>query len=103
MNDVEIAALLTRLARPHPSGETVIEHAAILAAGADYPAIMDWITSHSGTPETTIPSAGSGGLHGSRIANGSSPASQRPTRFILPASALNRPPLVPGTTPPAIS
>ena len=51
VEDVEISALLTRLGRPHASGGVVIERAAILAAGADFPAVMDWITSHDGTPE----------------------------------------------------
>jgi hypothetical protein len=95
MNDLEITALVTRLARPHPSGGTVIERAAILAAGADYPAIIDWITAHSGKPEATIPADRSRGLHGARISNVSTPASERPMRFILPANALDRPPLVP--------
>jgi hypothetical protein len=41
VNDLEITTLLKRLARAHPSGGIVIERAAILAAGADYPVIMD--------------------------------------------------------------
>jgi hypothetical protein len=89
MNDTEITALVTRLARPHPSGGTVIERAAILAAGADYPAIIEWITAHSGTPEATVPTARSRGLHGSRVTNGDAPESQRPMRFVLPAGALH--------------
>ena len=90
MNDLEITALVTRLARPHPSGGIVIERAAILAAGAAYPpAIIDWITAHSGTPESTIPPGRSRGLHGSRITNGSTPASEQPVRFVLPANAVH--------------
>lgn len=89
MNDHEITALVTRLARPHPSGGVVIERAALLAAGADYPAIIDWITAHSGTPESTIPPGRSRGLHGLRITDGGTPASQQPMRFVLPANAVH--------------
>ena len=88
MNDHEITALVTRLARPHPSGGVVIERAALLAAGADYPAIIDWITAHSGTPETAPPGR-SRGLHGSRITGVGTPASQQPMRFVLPANAVH--------------
>lgn len=89
MNDLDITTLLTKLSRPHPSGGVVIERAAILAAGGDYPAIMDWITAHSGTPESTAQTARSRGLHGSRINDGTTPATRQPMRFVLPASALN--------------
>jgi hypothetical protein len=89
MNDLEITALVKRLARAHRSGGVVIERAAILAAGADYPAIMDWITAHAGTPETTAPTRRSRGLHGSRINDGNTPASRQPMRFVLPADAID--------------
>jgi hypothetical protein len=88
VDDIEIAALVARLSRPHPSGGTVIERAAILAAGTDSPAIIDWIIAHSGTPETADSGSGGRGLHGSRINDGGSPASRQPTRFVLPADAL---------------
>jgi hypothetical protein len=88
MNELEITALVTRLSRPHPCGGTVIERAAILAAGGDYPAIIDWITAHAGTPETTPPTGRSRGLHGSRLTDGNTPASRQPMRFVLPADAL---------------
>jgi hypothetical protein len=88
MNDHEITALLTRLSRPHPSGGTVIERAAILAAGADFAQVMDWITAHSGTPEATIPTRRNRGLHGSRVNDGNTLTSERPVRFVLPANAL---------------
>jgi enterochelin esterase-like enzyme len=89
MNDLEITTLVTGLSRPHPSGGVVIERAAILATGADYPEVMDWIVAHSGTPETTAPTGRNRGLHGSRITDGSTPAAQRPRRFVLPANALH--------------
>ena len=89
VNDLEITALVTRLSRSHPSGGVVIERAAILAAGADSPAIIDWIIAHSGTPESTTPPARSYGLHGSRVNDGSNPASRQPVRFVLPANSLD--------------
>jgi hypothetical protein len=89
VNDLEISTLLKRLARAHPSGGIVIERAAILASGADYPAIMDWITAHAGTPETTAPTGRSLGLHGSRINDGNTPASRQPMRFVLPANTIH--------------
>jgi hypothetical protein len=89
VNDLEITALVTRLSRPHPSGGVVIERAAILAAGADYPAVIDWITDHSGMPESAAPSARGHGLHGSRISDGNAPASRQPVRFVLPANTLS--------------
>jgi hypothetical protein len=87
MNDAEITTLVTRLSRPHASGGIVIERAAILAAGADYPAIVNWITVHSGTPETAATTGRSHGLHGSRIHGGNHLPSP-PVRFVLPAGAL---------------
>src|SRR5687767_5760438 len=38
--------LLTRLARAHPAGGTVIERAAVVAAGADFDAVLRWILAH---------------------------------------------------------
>ena len=91
MEDLEINALVTRLSRPHPSGGVVIERAAILAAGADFPAVMSWITAHDGTPDAPAPvSATRGrGLHGSRITSGDATATRVPLRFVLPAGALH--------------
>jgi hypothetical protein len=89
MDDVEINALVSRLSRPHPSGGVVVERAAILAAGADFPAVMEWITAHAGTPETTVSAPRARGLHGSRVSGGEAVASGAPLRFVLPAGALN--------------
>lgn len=88
MDDVEITELVARLARPHPSGGVVIERAAILAAGADYAAIMDWITAHSGTAETAASATRDRGLHGSRLHGGDARTSREPLRFVLPAGTL---------------
>jgi hypothetical protein len=89
VDDVEINALVTRLSRPHASGGVVIERAAILAAGADFPAVMDWITAHAGAPDTAVPRIRSRGLHGPRLNDGEVSASTKPLRFVLPAGALN--------------
>ncbi|MHB8658559.1 MAG: hypothetical protein ACYC91_11495 [Solirubrobacteraceae bacterium] len=90
MDDLEINALVTRLSRPHPSGGVVIERAAILAAGADFPAVMDWIIAHAGAPDTTPTptTTRSRGIHGSRLNDGDATASRVPLRFVLPAEAL---------------
>jgi hypothetical protein len=84
MDDDEIRALVTRLARPDASGRKVIERAAILAEGADFTAIMDWVIAHGGEPET-LPEAPGGGLHGSRVSDSSAGAPRTPLRFVLPA------------------
>jgi len=87
MDDAEIRALVTRLARPHPSGGEVIERAAILAEGADFAAVMAWITAHAGIPEAAAAAAPAHGLHGSRVGGGGA-QSRAPLRFVLPAGAL---------------
>jgi hypothetical protein len=89
VEDLEINALVTRLSRPHASGGVVIERAAILAAGADFPAVMEWITAHAGTPDTAVAPTRSRGLHGPRVTDDSATASRAPLRFVLPAGALN--------------
>jgi hypothetical protein len=90
MNDLEISELVNRLSRPHRSGGVVIERAAIQAAGADYPAVIDWIMAHEGEPESIeVVTKKSGGLHGSRINAGATPGARPPQRFVLPAGALN--------------
>ena len=88
MDDHEITALVRRLSRPHSSGGVVIERAAILAAGDDFPAVLEWIIAHSGTPDATVPTTRRTGLHGSRISDGTPPAG-RAARFVLPAEALS--------------
>jgi hypothetical protein len=88
MDDDAIRSLVTRLARADPSGGTVIERAAIVAAGADFEAVMTWIVAHGGKPEAMVESSTRHGLHGSRLhASGSEP--RAPSRFVLPAGALD--------------
>lgn len=88
VDDDAIRALVTRLARPHSSGGEVIERAAILAEGADFAAVMTWITAHAGIPEAQVAKASSHGLHGSRASYSGGAAPPPPLRFVLPAGAL---------------
>jgi hypothetical protein len=88
LDDDAIRTLLTRLARAHPSGGTVVERAAVLAAGADSEAVMTWILAHGGKPEAPMETSTRHGLHGSGLhASGSEP--RVPSRFVLPAGALD--------------
>ena len=88
MEDDEIRGLVKRLSRPHRSGGTVIERAAILAEGADATAVVEWILAHDGEPETQAPRVVKGGLHGPRGTGGGEAAERPPSRFVLPAGAL---------------
>lgn len=88
MDDDAILALVTRLARPHASGGEVVERAAILAEGADFPAVMAWITAHDGQPESTVLAASGRGLHGSRLNDAGADRPRSPLRFVLPAGTL---------------
>ena len=89
MDDDAIRSLLTRLARAHPAGGTVIERAAVVAAGADSQAIMTWILAHGGKPEAAAEISTRHGLHGSRLRTSSESKPRVPSRFVLPASALD--------------
>ncbi len=89
VDDDAIRELVTRLARPHPSGGEVIERAGILAAGADAAAVMAWIADHDGVPEAAAASPGSSGLHGARLGGRGAPAATpAPLRFVLPPGVL---------------
>ncbi len=88
MDDDAIVALVTRLARPHVSGGEVIERAAILAEGADFQAVIAWITDHDGKPEARVPTDSKRGLHGSRLNGPAREQSGPPLRFVLPAGTL---------------
>jgi hypothetical protein len=83
MDDDSIRVLVRRLSRPHRSGGEVIERAAILAAGVDSAAVLEWITAHDGQPETLAPVASRRGLHGARLNDSG------PRRYVLPAGALS--------------
>jgi hypothetical protein len=86
--DVEIQALVKRLARPHSSGGDVVERAALLASGGDFAAVMAWIADHAGVAETMVSEPPRRGLHGPLL--GLSGANDQPTplRFVLPAGTL---------------
>jgi hypothetical protein len=81
----DIPALIARLGRPHPSGGTVIERAALLAAGADFDAAMAWILAHGGEPEHSGRKAPRRGLYGSASDGADAARSDTPLRFVLPA------------------
>lgn len=81
-------ALLARLGRPHASGGTVIERAALLAEGADFDVAMAWILAHGGMPEARAASSPVGGLYGARSDGGAAGGALRPRRFVLPPGAL---------------
>jgi hypothetical protein len=84
-----IRALLTRLARPHPSGGKVIDRAALLAEGGDFPEVIEWIFDHAGRPESAIGVTAKGGLHGSRNVEPLRAEQRRALRYVLPADALS--------------
>ncbi len=88
MDEDGIRALLSRLARPHPSGGRAVERAALLAAGPDFPQVLAWITDHDGHPEALKPVTVGGGLHGSRVNSGGSGLSTTPLRYVLAADVL---------------
>ena len=90
MEDEAICALVTRLARTHPSGGAVIERAAIVAAGADSAAVLAWIEAHDGHPEVEEARAVAGrGLHGGQLDNrGERAGSPAPRRYVLPPGLL---------------
>jgi hypothetical protein len=84
-----IRSLLARLGRAHPSGGTVIERAAIVAEGPDAEAITTWIVAHGGKPEAAVETPARHGLHGSRLHSSGASAPRAPSRFVLPAGALD--------------
>lgn len=88
VDDDAIRSMVTRLARAHPSGGTVIERAAILAEGADFGAVMTWIAAHGGEPEAEVRKVSRSGLHGSRVHDTRDAEPRTPSRFLLPATAL---------------
>src|SRR4051812_4132891 len=84
-NDTE-RAVVTRLSRPHRSGGTVIERAAILAEGADSTRLVAWVVAHGGQPEAAVISR-KRGLHSARLDDPGA-VLRPPLRYVLPAGAL---------------
>lgn len=89
VDDDAIRLLVRRLARAHPAGGTVIERAAVVAAGADTEAVLTWILAHGGKPEAAVETTTRHGLHGSRLHAGGGVEPRVPSRFVLPAGALD--------------
>ena len=91
MEDDDIRTLVTRLARPHPSGGDVVERVAILAEGDGFADVMKWIESHGGKPEDLPAASPRGtrhGLHGARFSDNSRASGGPPRRFVLPPGTL---------------
>jgi hypothetical protein len=86
LNDDAIRAAVARLARPHRSGGSVIERAAILAEGNRSAAILDWIISHSGEPEIAASKQSPRGLYGTGVGGVTAP--RGPARYVLPVGVL---------------
>ena len=87
--DDAIRAVVARLARPHRSGGSVIERAAILAEGGRSGG-GSWsrIERHAGEAEVVESAAPQRGLHGTGF--GGAPTARRgPARYVLPAGALS--------------
>jgi hypothetical protein len=89
MDDDAIRSLVTRLARAHPSGGTVIERAAIVAEGTGSDEVMAWIASHGGRPEAAVQTSARHGLHGSRLHDSGGSEPRAASRFVLPPGALD--------------
>ena len=87
-DDKTIRDVVTRLARRHESGGTVIERAAIVAEGAESQSIVAWIVAHDGRPEFPALARSRGGLHGGRM-GGPTSAGDAPRRYVLPPGALS--------------
>jgi hypothetical protein len=85
--DDEIRTVVARLARRHPSGDVVIERAAILAEGADCSGVVAWIVAHDGRPEQAVAPA-QRGLHGPRLSDQTGADRRAPLRYVLPADAI---------------
>lgn len=88
VGDVDIRALVSRLARPRADGGYVVERAAILAAGSDSALIEGWILEHAGRLEQSTTAKTGGGLHGGRL-DSAGASSRLPRRFLLPPGALD--------------
>ncbi|GEM_PF-861765 len=88
MDESEISNLVSRLARPHSSGGVVVERASLLAEGANFAAIMDWILAHGGVAEAPGDQRG-GGLQGIAAIERGAASVVTARRFVLPALTSN--------------
>jgi len=87
VDESEISTLVSRLARPHSSGGVVVERASLLAEGANFAAIMDWILAHGGVAEAASDQRG-GGLQGMAAFERGAASVVSARRFVLPALPL---------------
>ena len=87
LTDDGIRVVVARLARPHRSGGSVIERAAILAEGDRSAEILDWIVGHAGEPEIAASAGPPRGLYGAGFGGGVT-APRGPARYVLPAGVL---------------
>jgi hypothetical protein len=88
LTDDAIRTVVARLARPHRSGGSVIERAAILAEGERSADIVEWILRHAGEAEVAAPAKPQRGLYGMGF-GGSLPTRGGPARYLLPAGAVH--------------
>jgi hypothetical protein len=88
MEQDEIRLVITRLARPDPSGGFVVERAALLAEGRDFAALAAWIAAHGGTPQARPPAAAGHGLHRSERHEIGGQAARPASQYLLPAGSL---------------
>jgi len=90
MDEDAIRIIVTRLARAHPSGGTVIERAAIVAEGTGSDDVLSWVLAHGGKPEAVVSkAAGRRGLHGLNDEAVGAAEARTPSRYVLPAGALD--------------
>ncbi len=89
MDEAEIRALLTRLARPKRGGGHVVEGAAIRAEGSDFDAVEAWILANGGKPEVAAVKAPTGGLFGDRFTDADAQRNLGTSRYELPPGALD--------------
>jgi hypothetical protein len=84
--DDTLREVVIRLSRPHRSGGTVIERAALLAEGADSTRLVAWVVAHGGQPDAAVVSM-KRGLHSPRLDDPGAEL-RPPQRYVLPAGAL---------------
>jgi hypothetical protein len=89
VDEDQIRIVVTRLARPDASGGFVIERAALLAEGRDFPALAAWIVAHGGTPQAPQASTAAPGVHRLEHSAIGGQVARQASRYLLPASAFD--------------
>ncbi|MEA2299191.1 MAG: hypothetical protein QOF77_2127 [Solirubrobacteraceae bacterium] len=67
----------------------MIERAAVLAEGSGSETVLQWLLDHGAQPEAIVPTTERHGIHGADRRASSAAASPSPSRYILPAGALD--------------